>query len=316
MEFNRTYQGNALNILKTFPDNYIDCCITSPPYYQLRNYQTEPQIWDGDINCKHLWKENICEHCNAWRGELGLEPTKELYIKHLLKIFAEVKRVLKKEGVLFVNIGDTSGSLTKIKGFEKSMLQIPHRFSIAMTDDLGYKLRRDIIWHKPSIMPMSVKDNFTLDYENIFFFVKQNKYYFEQQFETANYDGRKDTIFKGSNKYKDEEIIPNGKTNSMAGQKHERWKEIDGKKVRNMRSVWSIISEPLSEAHFASYPQKLVERMIRAGCPEGGIVLDPFIGSGTTGIVARKLNRNYIGIDVAYHDVNEKRYNKELGLFA
>jgi site-specific DNA-methyltransferase (adenine-specific) len=363
MELNKTVEGNALAVLKTFPDESIHCCITSPPYYQQRKYNTQSVNW-GD-----------------WIGELGLEPSPELYVKHLLQIFIEVKRVLRKDGTLFVNIGD--------KTERKQMLQMPHRFSIAMTDELGMKLRRDIIWQKPGIMPTSQKDNFSLDYENIFFFTKQDKYYFEQPLEPANYDGRKDTKFKGSQKYNSNEISPDGNINTFAKEGHERWTEVNGIKMRTMRSVWNIPSEPLSEKHFATYPQKLIERIIKYACPEcvcnkcnkpilkiykrksdeafnirvrdvkagrikhtdrkasieevknynekghyqgkveeiveqkcncnkdfhPGVILDPFIGSGTTGIVARKLNRNYIGIDLQYHELNEIRHEKELGFF-
>jgi len=342
LKLNRTIKGNTPTILKTFPDACIDCCITSPPYYNLRAYGTVPQIWDGDDNCDHTFENNYCLKCGAWQGELGREPEVNLYIKHLIDIFAEIKRVLKPEGTIFVNIGDSSGTGSgkgdrskylqrtnrgtfteqwknegkpKVKGYDKCMLQIPHRFSIEMTDKLGLLLRRDIIWHKPSIMPMSYKDNFTQDYENIFFFTKNKKYYFEQQFENANYDGRKNTIRKGIKKYNNPSIRSNGSIDTFNKRETERWIEKDGVKVRNMRSVWSIPPEPIPENHYATYPQKLIERLIKAGCPENGIVLDPFIGSGTTGIVARKLNRNYIGIDLYYDDVREKRLEKELGMF-
>lgn len=380
IELNKTYKGNSLEILKKFPDQHFNCCITSPPYYGLRSYGTEPQIWDEENVCIHEWgtKGMFCKKCLAWKGELGLEPTPELYLKHLKDIFREVYRVLKPEGTLFVNIGDANK--------DKGQLQLPERFSIMLTDELKFIRRRRIVWYKPGIMPTSQKDNFTLDYEDVFFFVKQKKYYFEQQFEQAEYDGRKDTMFKGSKKYNNPEITPDGSVNTFAKEGHERWTEVNGIKMRNMRSVWRIPSESLKEEHYATYPQKLVERIIKAGCPEEvcnkcsqpkqklykgtgkntmnirvrdvkenrikhsdrvasekeienykehfdgerieetkqcdcnagfhpGIVLDPFMGSGTTGIVARKLNRNYVGIDLQYHTINEDRTHKELGFF-
>lgn len=413
MEVNKTYQGNSLHILKTFPDNYFHSCINSPPYYGLRSYKTEHQVWDEvpELECSHDWGEEIiakntgggwndaekrknyenqrlknpkkerpervsqgayCRKCLAWKGELGLEPTPELYLKHLKDIFREVYRVLRADGTLFVNIGDANK--------DKGQLQLPERFSIMLTDELKFIRRRRIVWYKPGIMPTSQKDNFTLDYEDLFFFVKQKKYYFEQQFEQAEYDGRKDTMFKGSKKYNNPEITPDGSVNTFAKEGHERWHEINGVKVRNMRSVWRIPSEAIQEEHFATFPQKLIERLIKAGCPEEvcskcnepvitkfvgkgggigqsyhdhkdniikghrvtnnkakgghgyhreatkikcscnaafhpGVVLDPFMGSGTTGIVARKLNRNYVGIDLQYHTINEDRTHKELGFF-
>jgi len=417
MEQNKTYQGNALTVLKTFPEKYFHCCVTSPPYYGLRSYQTEPQVWDEKFVCIHEWSKEIiatnsgggwfdpekrknyehqrlknpkkekqnkvsqgcfCKKCRAWKGELGLEPTPELYLKHLLQIFTEVKRVLRKDGTLFVNLGDKTDN--------KGMLQLPHRFSIMMVDELKFILRRNIIWHKPGIMPTSQKDNFSLDYEDVFFFTKSQKYYFEQPLEEAMYDGRKDTMFKGSKKYDNPNISPDGAVNTFAKEGHERWMEVNGKKMRIMRSVWRIPSEAITENHYATYPQKLVERIIKYACPEEvcnkcekpklktykgasqsafnirvrdvkkkrikhsdrraskeevdnykesygdgrteeiivcncnagfhpGVVLDPFIGSGTTGIVARKLNRSYVGIDLTYHQLNEDRQNKELGFF-
>lgn len=417
IERNKTYLGNSPDILNTFPDKYFNTCITSPPYYGLRSYGTEPQIWGGKKDCKHKWNKEIiatnsgagwndadkrkryqnqrlknpakererkvsqgkfCSKCHAWKGELGLEPTFQLYLHHLKIIFTEIKRVLRDDGTLFVNIGDSSGKKISLS---KSMLQIPHRFSIMMTDELGFILRRNIIWHKPSIMPMSYKDNYTLDYEDIFFFTKNQKYYFEQQFEPADYDGRKDTKFKGSIKYDNARISPDGNVNTFAKLGHERWMvDENGIKLRNKRSVWCIPAEPLKEEHFATFPQKLVYELIKAACPaevctkcglpvqinykgEGpgigksmndhkddmikgnriqnpdaksmkgyfrvktitkckcnkpfqpGVVLDPFIGSGTTGVVARKLNRDYVGIDLKYDEIREDRLHNELGLF-
>lgn len=411
IELNKTYQGNALTVLKRFPDKYFHNCTTSPPYYGLRSYKTEPQIWDETFVCIHEWGKEIiasnsgggwndpekrknyenqrlknpgkerakkisqgcfCKKCNAWKGELGLEPTVDLFMQHLIQIFTEVKRVLRDDGTLFVNLGDTNKN--------KGNLQVPERFSIAMTDQLGFIRRRRIVWHKPGIMPTSQKDNYTLDYEDVFFFTKNQKYYFEQQFEPADYDGRKDTMFKGSQKYNNPDITPGGNVNTFAKEGHERWHEVNGVKVRNMRSVWKIPSEAITEEHFATFPQKLIERIIKAVCPEEvcsncnqpvtktfvgkgggtgksfhdhtdniikgqrvtnkkakgghgyhreekivkcncnvefhpGVILDPFIGSGTTGIVARKLNRNYVGIDLQYHELNEIRHEKELGFF-
>lgn len=158
----RVLIGNCAEILKTLPSESIDCVVTSPPYWGLRDYKTEPVEWP-----------------DGWRGQLGLEPTPQLYIQHLVGIFDEVKRVLKDTGTCWVNLGDTYGGTTKT---DKSLAQIPSRFAIAMTD-AGWILRNEIIWWKRNCMPSSVKDRFTVDFEKLFFFVKSKKYYFEQQLE-------------------------------------------------------------------------------------------------------------------------------------
>jgi site-specific DNA-methyltransferase (adenine-specific) len=278
----------------------------------------------------------------------------------LWQIFDEIKRVLKKTGTCWVNLGDSYGgsggstghtSETKNLGRKtfdygayptiehtkqyqaKSLLNIPSRFAIGMTDR-GWILRNEIIWYKRSCMPSSAKDRFTVDFEKIFFFTKNKKYYFEQQFDTAAYDGRKDTMFKGSAKYNDEEINPGGGVHTFAKQGHQRWSKrkldeqsglrkhsgydvLDNPYVRNKRCVWDVVPEPEKEAHFACFPQKLIEPMIKAGCPEKGIVLDPFFGSGTTGVVAKKLNRNFIGVELQekYVEIAHKKFNRELGMF-
>jgi len=406
----------------------------------LRDYGITSSIWDGDPTCEHKFVNKVIKHdnlrfrcgsntnvgnyknpeiysnhkvnnifcskCGAWRGQLGLEPDFELYIKHLINIFDEVKRVLKKTGTCWVNIGDTySGScqgagknlhsrllnkktenLGSVQKYilkyghtltqrppsaktsvpAKSLCQIPSRFAIAMADR-GWVLRNELIWWKPNCIPSSVKDRFTVDFEKVFFFVKNRKYYFEQQFEeytepmnrwggdvlkahgTSTWD--KGT---GQNVYRNRNMRPN----------------LQG---RNKRCIWKIPTRAIKEYHFAIYPEKLVETPIKAGCPQyickkcgkakqkiyintsggfnyrvrdagkkhqqcpqfkateeeitkykenepnhhiqavyaekwiscdckvgfkPGIVLDPFCGSGTTCLVAKKLGRSYIGIDI------------------
>ena len=321
METNKIYEGDSLDVLKTLPDNSIDSCISSPPYWSLRDYGIE--------------------------GQLGNEDKFTDYIKKLIKVYKEVYRVLKPEGTCFVNLGDTfgtgsggsythspkqlsnKGSLNArkpLKDLNKSLLMIPERFAIAMIDE-GWILRNQIIWHKPNQMPQSATDRFTVDFEKIFFFVKQPKYYFEQQLEPATgYDGRNDIAYKGGKK-------------DVSISKHKRWKfknlqdkgqplhtmhknrakGIPDKQyaIKNMRAVWSINTRPFSGAHFAVFPETLVERMIKAGCPENGLVLDPFMGAGTTAVTARKLNRNYVGIELNPDYVkiaNDRLYN-ELGMW-
>jgi len=253
-------------------------------------------------------------------AELGLEPTFQEYINKLCDIFDEIKRALKKEGTCWVNLGDTymndsSYSKAGRQGYgndkvgmiykddsqcpKKSLCQIPSRFAIEMTNR-GWILRNEIIWHKPNCMPSSVKDRFTVDFEKIFFFVKNKKYWFETQYEPHQAPLGKPRAFakKGNDDRNDTGRIYNPqKDTSTQG--------------RNKRCVWKITTKPYKEAHFAVFPEDLVRTPIKAGCPKGGIVLDPFCGSGTTGVVAKKLGRNFIGIDLnpEYLELAKKRIN-------
>ena len=291
---NKILQGDCLEILKTLPDESVDCVVTSPPYYGLRDYGVE--------------------------GQIGLEPTLNEYLDKMLLITAELKRVLKKRGTCWWNHGDSYGGSgkgggnknysakggnkaygktlnNKFDGPEKSLLLQAHRLAIRMIDEQGWILRNQIIWHKPNVMPSSVKDRFTVDFEPIFFFSKSKKYYFEQQYEPAQYDGRKDTKYKGGPK-------------DMAGGAHERWqKDESGNHIKNKRSVWKIATKPFKEAHFATFPETLIEIHIKAGCPPGGVCLDPFMGAGTTAVVAKKLGRQYLGIELnkEYIEIAERR---------
>ena len=301
---NKILKGDALDVLKKIPDESIDMVMTSPPYWALRDYGVS--------------------------GQLGLEPTFQEYISKLCDIFDEVKRVLKKEGTCWVNIGDTydtqSGAMRdgkfgskntnnqqfiQPKAQHKCLLQIPSRFAIEMCNR-GWILRNEIIWHKPNCMPSSVEDRFTVDFEKVFFFVKDRKYWFETQYDEAKYDGRKQEKMRGSAKYSGN-VVPGQAPHTFALRGHERWQKIDGKRVRNKRAVWEISTKPYKDAHFAVYPEKLVEIPISAGCPRGGVVLDPFLGSGTTAVVAKKLGRDYIGIELnpEYIKLAEKRLKQD-----
>ena len=334
MEIDKIYQGDSLDVLKTFEDNSVDCCVTSPPYYALRDYGVD--------------------------GQIGLEETPEKYIERLTEVFMEVHRVLKPNGTLWLNIGDSYngnkvGNTEVVKNKKvsesndfhkklwsgakpKDLIGIPWMLAFSLRN-AGWYLRQDIIWHKPNPMPESVTDRCTKSHEYIFLLSKGQKYYFDYeaiQEEATGYDGRKDTMMKGSKKY-DAQIMPNQSVQSMAKNGHERWKfkskncQYDGQRpnsmhlkerqgwsnevypVRNKRDVWSINVKPNKEAHFATYPPELVSNCIIAGCPEDGIVLDPFMGSGTTGIVANKLNRHYVGIELnpEYVEMAERRIGLE-----
>jgi site-specific DNA-methyltransferase (adenine-specific) len=275
---NQILCGDALEVLKELPDECIDCVVTSPPYWGLRDYGTNDQ--------------------------LGHEKTFEEYVDKLCDIFDEVKRVLKREGTCWVNIGDCY--ITKIRATtlpEKCLAQIPARFAIEMCGR-GWILRNEIIWQKLNAMPASAKDRFTVDFEKIFFFTKVNKgYYFEQQFEPF----APATIERVKYNYNETK----GTTVSAVKVRGQlKFKEtFNQKKGRNMRSVWVISTENYYGAHVAPYPKKLIETPIKAGCPEGGVVLDPFMGSGTTAVVAKQLQRNFIGIEInpEYVKIAEKR---------
>jgi len=530
--------GHASNVLPQLPVESVNCCVTSPPYWNLRDYGIEPIIWDGDKNCKHEWgnktitlkhksgetnpgKENwfkdrgasddkgncFCIKCGAWKGSLGLEPTFDLYIKHLCQIFDEVKRVLRKDGTCFVNIGDSYwgsgqggadyggkeiipssnfGHIAKGKNYpNKSLCDIPYRFSIEMTNR-GWIKRNTIIWWKPNCMPSSAPDRFTIDFEYLFFFTKNNKtlfwtnektlecvdkkplgvkgiegknwewrpcpacsdknyfnirtkdfmrkqkdcpqfkvsdkekeniknkicprckglrkvkysfwtghdYWFEQQFENFSESYLKDNRPMGIIRQR---FYPNSKyvKSGMIKLEHKAnvrdWQDGINKRGkdaiikihpelgRNKRCVWIIPTQPFPEAHFAVYPEGLIEIPIKAGCPtfickkcgkarvkifkeatggtkghswhdhsadmkkgnvkkqtgseyntykhgnfigysdcgcdagfESGIVLDPFMGAGTTALVALKQRKRFIGIEIKqeYIDMSHKRIAK------
>ena len=372
LQVNHIYHGNALDILKGFDSESVDMVVTSPPYYGLRSYNTEGQIWDGNKDCEHDWTDELkiwhqsrecksygqqkevfddsfqwkgtkhafCLKCNAWKGELGTEPTPQLYIKHLIQIFDECKRVLKKTGSLWVNIGDTYASqgglskpehlakanvgatkagvqrgtrysthITNMPVPEKSLIGIPERFVIAMTDS-GWIRRNTVIWYKPNCMPSSAKDRFTVDFEYFYFFTKSKKYYFETQYEpfsplNINRKGEKQYLSK-----KEKTTMELGIRNGYLKMGNKEPNTLG----RMKRCVWKVTTQPYPEAHFATFPEKLVETPIKACCPPNGIILDPFMGSGTTAVVAKKQFKNYIGIELNenYIKLAEKRLNQIL----
>ena len=293
------YNGDALSILKTIPDESVDSVVTSPPYWALRDYGVE--------------------------GQLGLEPSFQEYLEKLWTIFDEVYRVLKPTGTCWVNLGDTYnstpvghiGNTAKVGATinknaqekaskqrivqktvkQKSLCLIPQRFAIGMMDR-GWILRNDLVWAKPNPIPESVKDRFTKSHEYIFFFVKSKRYYFEQILEPASYDGKKKDILEPSRKYGNRNFTLN-RPQGMARGSTERWpNKINGEPARNKRDVWSIPTKGFPDAHFAVFPEKLPELCIKAGCPKDGIVLDPFMGSGTTAVVSEKMYRKWIGIEL------------------
>lgn len=428
--------GDCRAILASLPSESVDCVVTSPPYYSQRDYSVEPSAWGGDPECEHVWgaaivnrsratpgvagsgltaggrwqsaasrfeaRSNYCGKCGAWHGVLGLEPTLDEYIEHLVEIFEEIRRVLKRHGTLWLNIGDgyagggqggggnfaadranwrvvppRSGQRAAVGGLKpKDRMMVPARVAIAL-QAAGWWLRDDIVWWKPNSMPESVVDRTTKAHEAMFLLAKSGKptcwlhedgrwafsrppadfvwrhaksgkesakerkgkgwrrvnrwggrdYYYDQdaiaepvvpdtpaRYERGRSDDHKwadggpggQTIAKsfahmkrsGNKERKPASargvpVDPGGKTyGAMAGSIP--WEGS----TRNKRSVWPITTRPMPDAHFATYPPALVEPCILAGCPADGVVLDPFGGAGTTGLVAERLGRDSIMIEL------------------
>lgn len=293
MEVNNIYNCNALEGLRLLPEASVDCIVTSPPYWRMRDYGIEPSWWGEDRTCAHQPDEDgYCLHCGGWLGQLGQEPTREEFVRHLVSVFGECKRVLKDTGTLWVNLGDsyskpgTGGKRRKIPS--KSLCNVPGRFADEMISD-GWILRNEIIWYKPNCVPAAVTDRFTVDHEKIFFFVKHPRYAFNRQYEpyAPSTFGRYRHPMTGNGKC--------GEFQRIAGTPKGMMKiNPDG---RNMRCVWRVSPGHGKERHYAMYPEKLVEVPVLAGSPEGGTVLDPFMGAGTTAAVAKRLGRNFIGFD-------------------
>ena len=361
MKKNHIYQGNNIDVLKTFPDESVDCVVTSPPYWGLRDYGTAE--WEGgDDGCSHIEQKCLasdkntlntgkkgkqyttismqykseCKKCGAIRKDrqLGLEETPEEFVDNLVKVFSEVKRVLKSTGTCWLNLGDSymSSSYGMIESNDpknnktinmnkredkscnyckktykgtknqrfcskqcagvdntprdkknilkaKNLVGIPWKVAFALQAD-GWYLRQDIIWHKPNPMPESVQDRCTKSHEYIFLLTKSPKYFYD--INAIREPLAAGSIEKGANK----------------------------------RSVWTITTKPYKEAHFATFPIELPTYCIKAGCPEGGVVLDPFMGSGTTGLAAQNEHKNYVGIDLnpEYIEIAERRL-QQMNLF-
>ena len=330
----KLYNGGCLDILKQMPDESVDCVVTSPPYWGLRDYSTD--------------------------GQIGLEPTIQEYINVMTEIFGEVRRVLKRDGTLWLNMGDSyataqaSGDkkfnneefnknrpsreriLTPAKQRpdflkNKDLIGMPWRVAFALQDD-GWYLRSDIIWHKPNPMPESVTDRPTKSHEYIFLMSKSSQYFYDA--EAIMEPVSKNTHLRISQNVAaqvgSDRAHAGGKINgNMKAVIRTPKQQEPGKGIRNndsfnnatclpvlernKRTVWTIPTQGYSEAHFATYPVNLIYPCIKAGCRPGGIVMDPFIGSGTTAIVAEKLNRRWIGIEINadYIKIAKERIKKE-----
>lgn len=403
---NSILKGNSLSVLKKIPDNSIDVCMTSPPYYGLRNYETKNEVWDGNTSCNHEWKyyrtkgisggtnteklkikgqenyqivksaENaICEKCGAWWGELGQEPTVELFIKHLADIFDEIKRVLKPTGSFYLNISDSfmgSGKPSQDNIRNKSLMGVPERIMLELTNR-GWILRNKIIWEKNAV-PESMSDRYTRTWEYIYFFTKEEEYYFEQQMEQSTYkENRPSGMHRHGQGYRNK--LKNNSSKQSNGEK-QIYDDVAISGIRNVRDIWKVSTQPFiaskfgdfEKDHYASYPEELVRRPIQASVPKqicsncgnyrlkvydklgessyenmkgkdtshfrseqgikqnmradrecydrpaverwiecgcnnptyttAGIILDPFMGTGTTAIEAIRQDVNYIGIEL------------------
>lgn len=294
MNINTIHNIDCLTGLKQMDSDSIHCCVTSPPYYGLRDYGNPEQI--------------------------GLEKTPEEYVSKIVEVFREVKRVLKDDGTLWLNIGDsysgsgkgrmgdgtsnatgkqatsigtTEGILikTQVSMPPKNLIGIPWMVAFALRAD-GWYLRQDIIWSKPNPMPESVTDRCTKSHEYIFLLSKSSNYYYDAA------AIKEDSVCAAEQRESKKQGNFDGMRHKFKDIKHLSESFMAVTEKRNKRDVWTVASQPFHYSHFATFPPKLIEPCILAGCPEGGIVLDPFMGSGTTGMVAKAHNRNYIGFEI------------------
>lgn len=344
MELNQIYNLNCLEGLKQLPDESVQCCVSSPPYWGLRDYKV--------------------------KGQLGQEKTPEEFIENMVSVFSEVKRVLKKDGTLWLNIGDSYASapknrtvtqatakstmagttktqeqilsqINKVVGDlkAKDLVGIPWMLAFALRSQ-GWYLRSDIIWFKKNVMPESVTDRPTKTHEHIFLLSKSERYFYDQEAikEPAIYDvDGTETLARKARQHNGNKSLVTDKVNAprpagfkdaskMNGKHSNGVATLEGKPgeyseqsvgMRNKRDVWHISPAQFPEAHFATFPEEIPDTCILAGSKEGDTILDPFMGAGTTALVARKRNRNFIGFELNpdYIKIAENRLKKELGMF-
>lgn len=263
---NAIHSGQILEVMPRMPSESVHCIITSPPYYSQRDYCVP--------------------------GQIGNEKSPAEYVQRLQEAFFQCRRVLKENGTLWLNLGD--------KYQNGELLGLPWRVALALKDD-GWMLRSDIIWRKPNAMPSSVKNRPTTDHEYIFLFAKSQNYYYDvDAIREPHVTFTPESLMKGGRNHfgKRNGTPENGKNDGNSNLHDARWDQAFHPKGRNRRTVWDIPLAKFRGTHFAVFPEKLVELCLLAGCPENGIVLDPFIGSGTTAVVAQRLGRKYIGIDI------------------
>lgn len=291
-------QGDSLSLLCQMPDKCVHTCVTSPPYYGLRDYGID--------------------------GQIGLEETPEIYVSRLVDVFREVRRVLRDDGTLWLNLGDSYYSPTKGsggsnpatspkqawkgkengQGFDvrrigtgalpikpKDLIGIPWRVAFALQQD-GWYLRQDIIWHKPNPMPESVRDRCTKAHEYVFLLSKGPRYFFDSE-------AIKEPVAESSvARLSQPTLAQQAGSARVPGKTNGNMKAVGNGETCNRRSVWTVTTKPFKGAHFATFPPDLIEPCILAGCPVGGVVLDPFGGAGTTGLVALKHRRKAILLEL------------------
>lgn len=258
--------GDSREMLAELPAASIHTIVTSPPYYLQRDYDDERQI--------------------------GIETDPRSYIENLVEIFRRCRRVLRDDGTLWLNLGD--------KYQDKKLLGMPWRVALALSED-GWLLRSDIIWHKPNAMPNAVSTRPTTDHEYLFLFSKSNAYYYDADAirEPHVTFSEQSKMKGGRNHFGKRNGTPEAGKNAGNTNLHDaRWDQAFHPRGRNKRTVWSVPLGKFREAHFAVFPPKLIEPCILAGAPRGGIVLDPFFGAGTVGLVATELGRRYVGIEL------------------
>ena len=308
--------GDCLHTLQTMPDASVQCCVTSPPYWGLRDYGHD--------------------------GQIGLEDTPESYVARMVDVFREVRRVLRDDGTLWLNLGDSYAATSRSSGASmastlntkptaaktaaqrecgtwktgigdakpKDLLGIPWRVAFALQAD-GWYLRQDIIWHKPNPMPESVRDRCTKAHEYVFLLSKSQRYYYDAEAvaEPATAGTHITTEKSFGGQAAGAKVVPSG--NQIPG------KQWSWGNTRNRRSVWTITPKPFSGAHFAVMPPDLADLCIRAGCPEGGVVLDPFGGAGTVGLVADRLGRDAVlcELNPEYAELARRRIADDNRLF-
>jgi len=258
--------GEALNSLKKLPNSLVQTVITSPPYYGQRDYCAVEQI--------------------------GTEESSNEYINRLLEIFDEVKRVLKEDGTLWINLGD--------KYIDGNLAGLPWKLALALKER-GWILRSDIIWYKPNAMPSSVKNRPTTDHEYMFLFAKSSKYYYDADaIREPHVTFSENSKMRGGRNHlgKKGGTPEQGKNSGNSNLHNGRWDQAFHPKGRNKRTVWEVPLSKFRDAHFAVFPEQLIEPCILAGSSEGSIVLDPFFGAGTVGLVSMKKGRKFIGIEL------------------
>ncbi|WP_426730200.1 DNA-methyltransferase [Myxococcus faecalis] len=372
------YVGDCREVLASLPESSARTCVTSPPYWGLRDYGVPPSVWGGAVDCEHAWESvqyrlerhgdrgetrglegsrlhqestrlgaiesATCGRCGAWLGCLGLEPTPELFVAHLVEVFRAVRRVLTADGTLWLNLGDSyagswgaqgrqgktgalagrtacaarqvavaqrrecgTGSLSRTPGLKnKDLVGIPWRVAFALQAD-GWYLRSDIIWAKPNPMPESVRDRPTKSHEYVFLLAKSERYFYDADAVREPHT-MKPQRRPGGHKARQRLGVLPAQTFSTSARTEVG---VDGHSAgRNARSVWSIATRPSGVEHFATMPPELAQRCILAGSAVGDTVLDPFSGAGTTGLVAMQHGRRYLGVELnpRYADASVERW--------